>query len=807
MSWSHKIYIFTITLWFLVSIVTAQGRVAFEKLTDLDYKGETYYTIRNLSLYECQGWCREEPECQAASFSFVVNPLTPRQETVCLLQNGTAANNPAAQPLRAVSQYYMVKMSIRSDKVCKRPWNFERVPNKMIDGHDKALIFTSTKEACLAACLNENNFVCRSVEYNYVTLQCRLSDYDRRTPVDDFKPIELTDAQGIDYFENLCLDGESSCEDQRTFTSPRIGVPDQKIALHVNVHFYTDKELMANSAAACQRACEIEGEFLCRSYLYLGPPNGAQYNCRLYHLDHWTLPDGPSTFLLNDRPLIDNGGRIGTFYENRCKRSLPGDFETTDIPSSGGDNNINGNNGNTNNGFNSGNGNDFNGGNNGGIGDGNNGFNNGGGNGFGGNDLGGLGFDELPNGFDNFPGGQGGNGGNDVTDNNIDTGIESNDVNCDYLGTCYDVSVHCKDTRIVVNVGTNKPFSGRIYALGRSETCNVDVINSDQFRLDLTMAGQDCNTQSAGGVYTNTVVVQRHSVVMTKTDKIYKVRCTYDTSSKNITFGMMPIRDPDMISITSAPEAPAPRIRILDARQKEVETVRIGDRLTFRIEIPEKTPYGIFARNCVAMAKDSRSTFPIIDENGCPVDPTIFPRFTPEGTALQSVYEAFRFTESYGVIFQCNVKYCLGPCEPAVCTYGRENFESWGRKKRDLSKRAIDNGAETAMSLSREIIVLDFGDEKTNPYDDFDKPSAASSGNLTDYKLDAVNWPGTSEEIFADVTEVDTCPTRTSVLALSVVCGLLLILYICTMFYFCMRRVILQNQKESRMRNSSIFRG
>ena len=26
-----------------------------------------------------------------------------------------------------------------------------------------------------------------------------------------------------------------------------------------------------------------------------------------------------------------------------------------------------------------------------------------------------------------------------------------------------------------------------------------------------------------GGVYTNTVVVQRHSVVMTKTDKIYKV--------------------------------------------------------------------------------------------------------------------------------------------------------------------------------------------------------------------------------------------------------------------------------------------
>merc|ERR1712088_530395 len=89
---------------FFLSSVSAQGRVAFEKLTDLDFKGETYYTIRNLSLYECQGWCREEPECSAASFSFAVNPNSspPRQETVCLLQNGTQATNPSAKPLRAL---------------------------------------------------------------------------------------------------------------------------------------------------------------------------------------------------------------------------------------------------------------------------------------------------------------------------------------------------------------------------------------------------------------------------------------------------------------------------------------------------------------------------------------------------------------------------------------------------------------------------------------------------------------------------------------------------------------------------------
>ena len=90
-------------------------------MTDLDYVGDTYYTIRNLSLYECQGWCREEPECQAASFSFVVNPISGKQETKCLLQNATQATNPTSKPVRSQSQYYMVKMSVRSGKILFAP--------------------------------------------------------------------------------------------------------------------------------------------------------------------------------------------------------------------------------------------------------------------------------------------------------------------------------------------------------------------------------------------------------------------------------------------------------------------------------------------------------------------------------------------------------------------------------------------------------------------------------------------------------------------------------------------------------------
>lgn len=41
-----------------------------------------------------------------------------------------------------------------------------------------------------------------------MTLQCRLSDYDRRTVKEGLQAAELTPAQGVDYFENLCLQGE-----------------------------------------------------------------------------------------------------------------------------------------------------------------------------------------------------------------------------------------------------------------------------------------------------------------------------------------------------------------------------------------------------------------------------------------------------------------------------------------------------------------------------------------------------------------------------------------------------------------------
>lgn len=138
LSWISTIS--SMILMLMILVESGEAKVTFEKMTNRDYAGTTYYTIRNVSLYECLGWCRDEVDCSSASFSFVVNPLAPLQETTCRLQNETQAkispsssssqsspvssssssssssNSVSANPQKAVNLYYFQKTHLRSGK-------------------------------------------------------------------------------------------------------------------------------------------------------------------------------------------------------------------------------------------------------------------------------------------------------------------------------------------------------------------------------------------------------------------------------------------------------------------------------------------------------------------------------------------------------------------------------------------------------------------------------------------------------------------------------------------------------------------
>ncbi|CAG2104688.1 unnamed protein product [Medioppia subpectinata] len=137
--------------------------------------------------------------------------------------------------------------------VCNRLWAFERFPNRVLRGLDNAIIYTSNKEACLAACLNEVRFVCRSVEFNYLTLQCHLSEYDRRSP--GAFPVDLVESQGVDYFENACLQSDDICQDQRAYDYAKLGMPLNKVAHYVELNYYPDKELLTGRKTGLLIGC------------------------------------------------------------------------------------------------------------------------------------------------------------------------------------------------------------------------------------------------------------------------------------------------------------------------------------------------------------------------------------------------------------------------------------------------------------------------------------------------------------------------------------------------------------------------
>ena len=91
------------------------------------------------------------------------------------------------------------------DKLCKseRGWAFERVVDAVLDGYDhKRLDGIDNRGECARLCLLEEDFECRSAEYEMDTKECILSREDRRTQPEAFRRTERT--LGIDYIENQC---------------------------------------------------------------------------------------------------------------------------------------------------------------------------------------------------------------------------------------------------------------------------------------------------------------------------------------------------------------------------------------------------------------------------------------------------------------------------------------------------------------------------------------------------------------------------------------------------------------------------
>ena len=89
-------------------------------------------------------------------------------------------------------------------------WAFEKVASYELKNYEKKSIKSNAKEHCLEQCILEQEFQCRSVNFNNQTQLCSMSNLDRHSiPSANLRGLFTpTENSNTDYYETNCIRGK-----------------------------------------------------------------------------------------------------------------------------------------------------------------------------------------------------------------------------------------------------------------------------------------------------------------------------------------------------------------------------------------------------------------------------------------------------------------------------------------------------------------------------------------------------------------------------------------------------------------------
>ncbi|KHN85518.1 hypothetical protein Tcan_13308 [Toxocara canis] len=135
-----------------------------------------------------------------------------------------------------------------------RSFSFERMRKTALEGFVRKSMQVGSREQCLAACLKEQDFVCRSVNYNYDSYLCELSTEDRRS-----KPNHMRQSDApVDYYDNNCLSRQNRCGESGgnlVFVK----------TTNFEIHFYDHTQSVEAQESFCLQKCLDSLNTFCRS--------------------------------------------------------------------------------------------------------------------------------------------------------------------------------------------------------------------------------------------------------------------------------------------------------------------------------------------------------------------------------------------------------------------------------------------------------------------------------------------------------------------------------------------------------------
>lgn len=169
--------------------------------------------------------------------------------------------------------------------------------------------------------------------------------------------------------------------------------------------------------------------------------------------------------------------------------------------------------------------------------------------------------------------------------------------------------------------------------------------------------------------------------------------------------------------------SPVVRMSITDRNGGFVRSAEVGDPLSLRFEVQSEqgreSMYDVFVKNIVADDGVDTSELELIDNKGCPTDPSIMGPLrrvhvsSISRKVLEAPFEAFKFPTSAIVQFRALIVPCIaGDCQPVLCTIsssfltssnlaGHPTFSTGSKSSvHSYGKRSVDMAAYARALLS-----------------------------------------------------------------------------------------------------------
>ncbi|CAI5437661.1 unnamed protein product [Caenorhabditis angaria] len=309
--------------------------------------------------------------------------------------------------------------------------------------------------------------------------------------------------------------------------------------------------------------------------------------------------------------------------------------------------------------------------------------------------------------------------------------------------------VDCMEDRVKLNFKTLRPFHGRIFVKGMvdKQQCVRDFVTSNAKDVTFELENGACNMrrqrmlgpEKRGMEMSMTIIISFHSTFITKVDRAYRCTCFYLEADKVVTsrFDVSMLPTTDLIDTARMPLCTY-SVHRDSITGPIVEYAKVGDTV-YHVWNCESDMFSMLVHSCFVDDGNGDERKPLLDENGCAIDPLILPDLTYNKANNQAYAQVnvFKFADKISTYFQCAVSTCMnseGMCDgktPPRCGPTGTGFFA---QNNIVAKRAKRSGLRETRELSNKTSVnwvhladtMDLAAQKITVFELEDKSSTST---------------------------------------------------------------------------------